>query len=146
MSNSVPIAFIGTGVMGRSIAAHLQSAGHPLHVHNRTKEKAQPLIEAGAQWHETAGSAAAEAAVVFSMVGYPADVEQTYFRAGEILDSAQRYAILVDLTTSSPQLAVRIAATARGRTTGRRLSTSFIRRFECFTGDDCNKYEPRSFS
>ena len=47
MSASLSIAFIGTGVMGRSMAGHLQKAGHPLHVYNRTKDKAAALLEAG---------------------------------------------------------------------------------------------------
>ena len=64
MSASLSIAFIGTGVMGRSMAGHLQKAGHTLHVHNRTKEKAQALLDAGAKWHASAGAAAAEADVV----------------------------------------------------------------------------------
>ena len=61
MSASLSIAFIGTGVMGRSMAGHLQRAGHALHVFNRTRAKAAALLEAGARWHDTAGAAAAEA-------------------------------------------------------------------------------------
>ncbi len=57
------VAFIGTGVMGRSMAGHLLKAGHPLHVFNRTKEKAAALLEAGATWHDTAGAAAAAAGI-----------------------------------------------------------------------------------
>ena len=63
MSASLSIAFVGTGVMGRSMAGHLQKAGHRLHVHNRTKEKAQALLDGGAVWHDSAGAAAAEADV-----------------------------------------------------------------------------------
>ena len=58
MADLPSIAFIGTGVMGRSMAGHLLAAGHALHVHNRTREKAQPLLDAGAQWHDSAGAAA----------------------------------------------------------------------------------------
>src|SRR5207302_268333 len=64
MSAPLSIAFIGTGVMGRSMAGHLQKAGHRLHVYNRTREKAQALVDGGAQWHDNAGSAAAAADVV----------------------------------------------------------------------------------
>jgi 3-hydroxyisobutyrate dehydrogenase len=112
MSSSPSIAFIGTGVMGRSMAGHLQRAGHPLHVHNRTKAKAQALLDAGAKWHDTAGGAAAEADVVITMLGFPADVEQTYLGAGGVIERARRGALLVDMTTSSPVLARRIAAAA----------------------------------
>lgn len=110
------IAFIGTGVMGRSMAGHLLKAGHTLHVYNRTKEKAQALLDAGAHWHDSAGAAAANADFVFTIVGMPADVESTYFGAEGIIARAKPGAVLVDMTTSSPKLAQRIAtaATARG--------------------------------
>lgn len=109
------IAFIGTGVMGRSMAGHLLKAGHPLHVHNRTKEKAQELLAAGATWHDTPGAAAAEADFVITIVGYPHDVEQTYFGPQGVLAHARAGAVLIDMTTSSPALARRIAATAAER-------------------------------
>lgn len=110
--SSHSIAFIGTGVMGRSMAGHLLKAGHTLHVFNRTKERAQPLLEAGAHWHDTAGAAAAAAEFVITIVGYPADVEETYFGAAGVLAHAQPGAVLIDMTTSSPLLAQRIAAAA----------------------------------
>jgi 3-hydroxyisobutyrate dehydrogenase len=106
------IAFIGTGVMGRSMAGHLQRAGHILHVHNRTKEKAQPLLEAGAHWHDTAGSAAAAADTVITMLGFPTDVEACYLSPGGIIDRARPGALLIDMTTSSPVLARRISTAA----------------------------------
>ncbi|HVU36387.1 MAG TPA: NAD(P)-dependent oxidoreductase [Opitutaceae bacterium] len=109
------IAFIGTGVMGRSMAGHLLKAGHTLHVYNRTKEKAQVLIDAGARWHDTAGSAAAEGEVVITMVGFPTDVEQTYLGKGGVIERAKPGALLIDMTTSSPVLARRIADAAAKR-------------------------------
>jgi 3-hydroxyisobutyrate dehydrogenase len=115
---SLSIAFIGTGVMGRSMAGHLKNAGHTLHVHNRTKEKAQSLIEAGAQWHDSAGGAAAQADVVITMVGFPSDVEAAYLGAGGIVERAKAGALLIDMTTSSPLLAQRIAAAASKRGLG----------------------------
>jgi len=115
--SSHSIAFIGTGVMGRSMAGHLQKAGHTLHVHNRTKAKAQELLDAGAQWHDTAGSAAAAADFVITIVGFPQDVEATYLGADGVVACARPDAVLIDMTTSSPALARRIAeaAAARGR-------------------------------
>ena len=110
------IAFIGTGVMGRSMAGHLLKAGHAVHVFNRTKARAQPLLDAGARWHDSAGAAAAQADFVFTIVGFPTDVEATYFGANGVIAAAKRGAVLVDMTTSSPLLAQRIAeaATAKG--------------------------------
>src|SRR3954463_3994066 len=98
--SSVSIAFIGPGVMGKSMAGHLQQAGHTLHVHNRTKEKAQPLLAAGATWHDSAGSAAAAADFVITILGYPHDVEETYFGAEGALARARPGAVLIDMTTS----------------------------------------------
>ncbi|MFZ5497085.1 MAG: NAD(P)-dependent oxidoreductase [Verrucomicrobiota bacterium] len=109
------IAFIGTGVMGRSMAGHLRAAGHALHIHNRTKAKAQPLLEAGAQWHLTPGAAAARADFVITMVGFPSDVEETYLGPAGVLAAAKPGAVLIDMTTSSPALARRIAAAAENR-------------------------------
>lgn len=109
------IAFIGTGVMGRSMAGHLLKAGHRLHVHNRTRTKAQPLIDAGAQWHDSAGSAAEGADFVITIVGYPQDVEETYLGAGGVIERAKPGAVLIDMTTSSPELARRIAAAAQAK-------------------------------
>lgn len=109
------IAFIGTGVMGRSMAGHLIAAGHTLHVHNRTREKAAALIERGAVWHDSPGSAAAAAEFVITIVGFPADVEQVYLGDGDIVASAQRGAVLIDMTTSSPALARRIADAAAAK-------------------------------
>jgi 3-hydroxyisobutyrate dehydrogenase len=115
MSASLSIAFIGTGVMGRSMAGHLQKAGHSLHVHNRTKDKAAALLEAGATWHDSAGSAAAAAEVVITMLGFPVDVETSYLGAGGIVECAKPGALLIDMTTSSPVLARKIADAAAPR-------------------------------
>jgi 3-hydroxyisobutyrate dehydrogenase len=109
------IAFIGTGVMGRSMAGHLMAAGHALHVFNRTKDKAAPLLEKGARWHASAGEAAAAADVVVTMLGFPMDVEETYLGSGGVLERARPGALLIDMTTSSPLLARRIAEAATGR-------------------------------
>ena len=113
MSHS--IAFIGTGVMGRSMAGHLLKAGHTLHVFNRTKARAQALLDGGAHWHDSAGAAAAPADFVFTIVGFPADVEECYFGQDGVLARAKPGAVLVDMTTSSPLLAQRIAAAAKAR-------------------------------
>jgi 3-hydroxyisobutyrate dehydrogenase len=115
MPEKPAIAFIGTGVMGRSMAGHLVKAGHPLHVFNRSKAKALPLLESGATWHDSAGSAAAEADTVITMLGFPKDVEETYLSPGGIVERARAGALLIDMTTSSPALARRISAAASAR-------------------------------
>ncbi len=115
MSTPLSIAFIGTGVMGRSMAGHLQRAGHPLHIYNRTKGKAQPLLDQGATWHNSAGDAAVAADVVITIVGYPSDVEKTYLAPDGVIARAKPGTILIDMTTSSPALARRVAEAAAKR-------------------------------
>ncbi|HEY5227981.1 MAG TPA: NAD(P)-dependent oxidoreductase [Opitutaceae bacterium] len=115
MTDPIQIAFIGTGVMGRSMAGHLMAAGHPVHVFNRTREKAASLVEKGARWHESAGSAAAAADIVITMLGFPRDVEETYLGPGGIVERAGKGALLIDMTTSSPLLARRISEAASER-------------------------------
>jgi 3-hydroxyisobutyrate dehydrogenase len=109
------IGFVGTGVMGAAMAGHLMDAGYRLRVHNRTRTKAEALISRGAVWCETAGSVADGAAAVVTIVGYPADVEQVYLGEGGLLEHAESGTFLIDMTTSTPSLAVRIAAAASKR-------------------------------
>lgn len=115
MPDKPSIAFIGTGVMGRSMAGHLMAAGHELHVYNRTREKAQPLVDKGATWHASAGEAASAADVVITMLGFPKDVEDSYLGAGGIVEKARKGALLIDMTTSSPLLARKISASAAAK-------------------------------
>ena len=99
------IAFIGTGIMGANIAGHIMDAGYDLTVHNRTKDKAAALLARGAHWAASPAEAAADADVVFTMVGYPSDVEDVYLATDGLIRTAKKGAWLIDLTTSSPQLA-----------------------------------------
>ncbi len=111
-NNLLSIGFIGTGVMGRSMAGHLMTAGHTLHVHNRTKEKAQPLLDRGARWHDSPASLAAHADVIITMLGFPQDVEEIHLGEHGLIPAAKAGALLIDMTTSSPGLAQRLAAEA----------------------------------
>ena len=106
------VAFIGIGVMGASMAGHLLKAGAGIKVYNRTKEKAAALLDAGAVWADTPAEAAKGASVVFTMVGYPADVEEVYFGKNGIFSAAAAGTIVADFTTSDPELAVRISKEA----------------------------------
>jgi len=109
------IGFIGLGVMGSSMAGNLLKAGYPVRVYTRTKSKAQPLIERGAEWAEGPAELARSCAAVVSMVGYPQDVEELYFGADGLIENAASGAILADCSTSRPDLAVRIHAAAAAR-------------------------------
>ncbi|MGH8019568.1 MAG: NAD(P)-dependent oxidoreductase [Opitutaceae bacterium] len=111
--STTTVGFVGTGIMGRSMAGHLLAAGNKLRVFSRTKEKAAGLIEAGAVWCASPAEAAAEADVVISIVGFPADVEEVYLGRGGILSTARARSVVIDMTTSSPALAIRIAGAAK---------------------------------
>lgn len=109
--NKPRIGFIGLGNMGRSMAGHILHAAYPLNVYNRSRDKAGELLARGARWCETPGELAASSDVVITIVGYPRDVEQVYLGENGILAGA-RGALLIDMTTSSPALAQRIAEAA----------------------------------
>lgn len=107
------IGFIGTGVMGKSMAGHLLNAGYRVHVYNRTKAKAEELISRGAVWNDTVAELSAQADVIITMVGYPKDVEETYLGTEGILAHAKEDAYVIDMTTSSPLLARKIYEAAK---------------------------------
>ncbi|MDT8391649.1 MAG: NAD(P)-dependent oxidoreductase [Lentisphaeria bacterium] len=113
MNTDTPVGFIGIGVMGKSMAGHILAAGYPLHIHTRTKFKAVELIDKGAVWHDSAASLAAECDVIFTIVGFPNDVNEVYLGDDGILANMKRGTIVVDMTTSKPELAVTIAAAAK---------------------------------
>ena len=106
------VAFIGTGIMGAPIAGHILDAGYPVTVYNRTKAKTDDLVSRGAVWADSPAAAAKDADVVFTMVGYPADVEEIYLSGDGLLAAAKPGAYLIDLTTSAPELARDIAEAA----------------------------------
>ncbi|RHW31148.1 NAD(P)-dependent oxidoreductase [Neobacillus notoginsengisoli] len=109
------VAFIGTGVMGSSMAGHLLAAGYPVTVFTRTKEKAEKLLEHGADWVETPGDAARTSNVIFTMVGYPHDVEEVYFGEQGLFEQAKEGTYFIDMTTSTPTLAIRLYEEAKRR-------------------------------
>ena len=110
------IGWIGTGVMGASMCGHLISAGYSATVYSRTRQKSEALLARGAQWAETPESLARQSDVVFSIVGYPADVREVLLGEHGALRGAAAGTVLVDMTTSQPSLAVEIwqAAKAQG--------------------------------
>jgi len=102
------IGFIGIGVMGEAMAGHLLQAGHELHIYNRTKSKAENLIEKGAHWCDSVAQVAQSAQLIFTIIGMPSDVEAVYLGQDGLIANAAQGTILVDMTTSSPDLAKRI--------------------------------------
>jgi 3-hydroxyisobutyrate dehydrogenase len=116
------IGWVGTGIMGLSMAGHLLDAGHELTVTTRTAQRARPLLERGATWADSPAAVADGAEAVFTMLGYPSDVREVVLGSGPahpahpgLLYAMAPGSLLVDTTTSEPSLAVEIHAAAAAR-------------------------------
>ena len=102
------IGFIGVGIMGKSMVRNLMKAGYELHIYARTKSKVEDVIREGACFHESIAECAKGRDAVITIVGFPKDVEEVYFDSGNILDSADKGTYLIDMTTTSPQIAEKL--------------------------------------
>ncbi len=109
------IGWIGTGVMGSSMVGHLMNVGFKATVYNRSQSKAQPLIAKGAKWADTPKAVAENSDVIFSIVGFPADVREVMLGKDGALAGSKAGNILIDMTTSDPSLAVEIAEAAKAK-------------------------------
>jgi 3-hydroxyisobutyrate dehydrogenase len=107
------IAWIGAGVMGRSMAGHLLQDGFDVVVHSRRRESAAELLFIGAKWADSPATAASGADVAISMVGYPADVESVHLGVHGTLRAKRPPRLIIDMTTSRPGLAVEIHTRAK---------------------------------
>lgn len=106
------IGWIGTGLMGNPMVKHLLKAGYKVNVHNRTKDKADDLIGMGCTWFDTPATLAANSEVIVTIIGFPKDVEECYFGEKGILKDLKPGALLIDMTTTKPSLAIKIAEEA----------------------------------
>jgi 3-hydroxyisobutyrate dehydrogenase-like beta-hydroxyacid dehydrogenase len=116
--SALVVGFIGTGVMGTSMARHLLAKGHPLFVYNRTRARAQPVVDAGGRWCDTPAELARQSQVVVSMVGTPSDVEGIYRGPGGVLEQLPAGSLAIDMTTSDPRLAIALAELGASRDIG----------------------------
>ena len=101
--------------MGSSMCGHVLDADYSVTVYNRTRERAEPLLERGAAWAGSPAEVAAASDAVFSIVGYPDDVREVILGQQGVLDGAAPGSVIVDMTTSEPSLAVEIYTAARER-------------------------------
>jgi 3-hydroxyisobutyrate dehydrogenase len=109
------IGWIGTGVMGHSMCGHLITAGYRITIYNRSPVKAQSLLDRGAVAASSPRAVAEQSDVVFTIVGYPADVETVILGTDGVLAGCRAGMTIVDMTTSQPALAQRIATQAAER-------------------------------
>ena len=109
------IGFIGVGVMGKSMVRNLMKSGYEVSVYTRTKSKITDIIEEGAVWCDDIKTCVKDKDVIITIVGYPKDVEEVYFGERGILNNAKEGSIVIDMTTTSPELSVRIYNEAKVR-------------------------------
>jgi 3-hydroxyisobutyrate dehydrogenase len=112
------VGWIGTGVMGRWMCQHLMTKSYQATVYNRSKEKTQPLVEAGAVSAESPKAVAERSDVTFAIVGFPKDVREVFLGPQGALAGSKPGAILVDMTTSEPSLAIEIYQAAKAKGVG----------------------------
>ncbi len=101
--------------MGRPMAGHLINAGHHLTVFNRTKSKAEELIDAGARWASSPQEAARDQDFVCTILSYPQDVREVVLGREGIIGTIKARSIFIDFTTSKPGLAGEIAEALQGK-------------------------------
>ena len=103
------IGFIGLGVMGEPMCSHLQKLGNEIFVYTRTKDKANALLEKGAIYCPNPKEVAKNSDIVFTIVGYPKDVEEVYLGADGLLQGARKGQLFCDMTTTKPSLEIEIS-------------------------------------
>lgn len=109
------IGFIGLGIMGSRMAANLQKAGQDLMVYNRTKAKAETLLEGGAIWAESPKAVAKEVAILFTMLSAPAIVQACALGEEGFLDHMQAGSLWIDCSTVNPSFSMQMAEEAKKR-------------------------------
>lgn len=114
-NQDLSIGWIGTGVMGAAMVGRIQEKGYKTFVFNRTKSKAQSLMDQGATWADSPKAVAEQADIIFTIVGFPEDVREVYLGEQGILAGAKQGSIVVDMTTTEPSLAQEIYEEARKR-------------------------------
>ena len=102
------IGFVGVGIMGKSMVRNLMKAGFEVSIYTRTKSKVEDVIGEGAIWCDSVAECAKGRDAVISIVGYPKDVIEVYFGPAGILANADPGTYVIDMTTTSPKLAVQI--------------------------------------
>jgi 3-hydroxyisobutyrate dehydrogenase-like beta-hydroxyacid dehydrogenase len=107
------LGYVGLGVMGGGVARRLLDAGHSVTGWNRTREKAQPLLDAGMHWGESPRDVAERSEIVFTMVTNTAAVRAVTDGPDGILAGLAPGKVYVDMSTASPantrELAARVA-------------------------------------
>ena len=109
------IGWIGTGIMGKPMCGHVLSGGYRTSIYNRTKSKAEELINKGAVWCTSPEEVAKNSDIIFTILGFPEDVREVYFGKEGIFTSLKSGTVLVDMTTTEPSLSIEIYNKAKDK-------------------------------
>ena len=109
------VGFIGIGLMGSQMSRKILEAGYPLMVWNRKKEKAGPLLSAGAQWADSPKAVAQASDVVITMVTDSAASEEVICGKNGVLEGAHPGMVLIDMGSIAPEMSRSIAERARAK-------------------------------
>ncbi|MCG3718341.1 NAD(P)-dependent oxidoreductase [Aliarcobacter butzleri] len=107
------IAFIGVGVMGKFMVSNLLKNGFEVSIYARNKAKVEDSIKEGAIFCETIKECVQNKDAIITIVGYPKDVEEVYLSQEGIINSASQNSYLIDMTTTTPTLSVKIHEVAK---------------------------------
>lgn len=107
------IGFIGVGIMGKSMVRNLMKNGFEVSIFARNKEKVLDVISEGANFYPTIKECVSVCDAVITIVGFPKDVEEVYFGENGIIENVKEGTYVIDMTTSSPKLAVEIFEKAK---------------------------------
>ena len=107
------IGFIGVGIMGKSMVRNLMKNDFEVSIFARNKEKVLDVISEGANFYPTIKECVSRCDAVITIVGFPKDVEEVYFGENGILENIKEGTYVIDMTTSSPKLAVEIFEKAK---------------------------------
>lgn len=113
VDNKAIIGVIGLGIMGSSFASNLLSRGYNVHVYNRTKEKAQSLIEKGAIFHSTPRELASAADIIMTSLTDETAVDSVAFGKDGLLDGARKGSLWIDLSTIDPSASIKHSKAAK---------------------------------
>lgn len=107
------IAFIGVGVMGKFMVSNLLKNGFEVSIYARNKQKVDDSIKEGAIFCETIKECVQNKDAIITIVGYPKDVEEVYLSQEGIINSASQNSYLIDMTTTTPTLSIKIHEVAK---------------------------------
>ena len=105
------VGWIGLGIMGAPMARNLLRAGHDVVAWNRSAERLDAAVAAGAQRGASPADVASRSDVVIACVRASADLEEVAIRPGGVIDGIRRGAVFIDMSTISPAVTREVAAT-----------------------------------